>query len=68
MGLEVLVLGCHGGVAPDYQTSCYQINNRFLIDCGSVCSALTPNEQSKLTDIFITHPHLDHIKDICFIP
>lgn len=65
--MKVRVLGCHGGVAPGYQTSCYQINDDFLIDCGSVCSSLSPKEQGEITDIFITHPHLDHIKDICFI-
>lgn len=65
--MKVRVLGCHGGVAPGYQTSCYQINDSFLIDCGSVCSSLSPKEQAKITDIFITHPHLDHIKDICFV-
>ncbi|MCB0342603.1 MAG: 3',5'-cyclic-nucleotide phosphodiesterase [Pseudobdellovibrionaceae bacterium] len=65
--MKVRVIGCHGGVAPDYQTSCYYVNDRFLVDCGSACSVLTPKEQNEITDIFITHPHLDHIKDICFI-
>lgn len=63
----VKVIGCHGGVAPGYQTTCYQVDNRFLIDCGSACSSLTPKQQADITDIFITHPHLDHIKDICFV-
>lgn len=65
--MKVRIVGCHGGVAPGYQTSCYMINNRFLIDCGSACSVLSPAEQSKIDDIFITHPHLDHVKDICFL-
>lgn len=65
--MKVRVLGCHGGVAPDYQTSCYSVNDRFLVDCGSACSVLSPEEQRHVTDVFITHPHLDHIKDICFI-
>lgn len=65
--MKVKVIGCHGSVAPDYQTTCYYINDRFLIDCGSACSHFSPKEQGDITDIFITHPHLDHIKDICFI-
>lgn len=65
--MKVRIIGCHGGVAPNYQTTCFQVESRFLIDCGSACSSLTPKEQSEVTDIFITHPHLDHIKDICFI-
>jgi len=65
--MKVRVIGCHGSVEPGYQTTCYWINDRFLIDCGSACSTFTPAEQAKVNDIFITHPHLDHVKDICFL-
>lgn len=65
--MKVRVLGCHGGVAPEYQTSCYYVNDRFLIDAGSICSVLTPQEQFAISDILITHPHIDHVKDICFL-
>ncbi len=43
------------------------INNKFLVDAGSVASALSPDKQAQIEDIFITHPHIDHIKDICFL-
>src|SRR5437868_9015311 len=65
--MKVTILGCHGGVAPGYRTSCYMINDKFLIDAGSAASALTPQRQAEIEDIFITHPHIDHIKDICFL-
>ena len=65
--MKVTILGCHGGVAPGYRTSCYMINDKFLIDAGSAASALSPKRQQELEDIFITHPHIDHIKDICFL-
>jgi ribonuclease BN (tRNA processing enzyme) len=65
--MKVKILGCHGGVAPGYRTSSYMINNRFLIDAGSAASALSPSRQAEIEDIFITHPHIDHIKDICFL-
>ncbi len=65
--MKVKVLGCHGGVAPGYRTSSYMINDEFLIDSGSAASALTPSRQREISDIFITHAHIDHIKDICFI-
>lgn len=65
--MKVTILGCHGGVAPGYRTSCYMINDRFLIDAGSAASALSPTRQGEIEDIFITHPHIDHIKDICFL-
>src|ERR1700733_5871529 len=65
--MKVKVLGSHGGVAPGYRTSCYMINDDFLIDAGSVASALSPKRQQSINDIFITHAHIDHIKDICFL-
>ena len=65
--MKVKILGCHGGVAPGYRTSSYLINDEFLIDAGSSASALTPMRQRQIQDIFITHAHIDHIKDICFL-
>lgn len=65
--MRIRVLGCHGGMAPGYQTSCYMINDTFLIDAGSVASSLSPERQMSLTDVVITHPHIDHIKDLCFL-
>lgn len=65
--MKVRILGCHGGVAPGYRTSCYMINDKFLIDAGSVASALSPQRQAEIEDIFLTHPHIDHIKDVCFL-
>jgi ribonuclease BN (tRNA processing enzyme) len=65
--MKITILGCHGGVAPGYRTSCYMINDRFLVDAGSAASALSPKRQGEIEDIFITHPHIDHIKDICFL-
>lgn len=65
--MKVKILGCHGGTAPGYRTSCYQINDRFLIDAGSVCSALSPRKQMEITDVLLTHPHIDHVKDLCFL-
>jgi ribonuclease BN (tRNA processing enzyme) len=65
--MKIRILGCHGGVAPGYRTSCYMVNDHFLIDAGSAASALSPKRQEELEDIFITHPHIDHIKDICFL-
>jgi len=65
--MKIKILGSHGGTAPGYRTSCYSVDNRFLIDCGSAASALSVPQQAEVTDILITHPHIDHIKDICFV-
>jgi len=65
--MRVRIIGSHGGVSPGYRTSCYRINSDMMIDCGSAASGLTVEEQRQITDILITHPHLDHIKDIAFV-
>lgn len=65
--MKIKVIGCHGSVEPSYLPSCYQVNDSFFIDAGSMASALTPAQQSKVTDVVLTHPHLDHIKDLAFL-
>lgn len=65
--MKVRIIGSHGGVSPGYRTTCYQIDAGILIDCGSAASGLTVAEQREIADILITHPHLDHVKDIVFL-
>lgn len=65
--MKLRVLGADGGVAPGFQTTSFLINQNILIDAGSVASALTLPEQRKIDHIFISHTHLDHVKDICFL-
>jgi cAMP phosphodiesterase len=38
-----------------------------MLDAGSICAPLTLEEQRKVQDIYISHCHLDHIKDIFFL-
>lgn len=65
--MKLRVLGGDGGVAPGYQTTSFLINQSILIDAGSAASALSLPEQKKIDTIFISHSHLDHVKDICFL-
>ncbi len=67
IAMKIRVLGSHGSVNPDYHTSSYLINDKICIDAGSLCSSLSNDEQFELEHVFITHPHLDHIKDLAFI-
>jgi cAMP phosphodiesterase len=65
--LKLRVLGGDGGVAPGFQTTSFQINQNILIDAGSAATSLSLPEQRKIDHIFISHSHLDHIKDIGFL-
>jgi cAMP phosphodiesterase len=65
--MKIRVLGCYGAEFPGFKTMSFLINGSVLLDAGSVTSSLTIEEQERISDILITHSHLDHIKDILFL-
>lgn len=65
--MKLRVLGGDGGVAPGFQTTSFLINQSILIDAGSCATSLSLTEQRKINTIFISHSHLDHVKDIGFL-
>jgi len=62
--MKIRILGCYGAETPGYKTTCFMINDSSLVDAGTITSVLSPKEQSKIKNIFITHSHIDHVKDI----
>lgn len=65
--MKIQVLGGHGGLAKNFSTTSFLIDDTFLIDAGAVAGTLTVSEQAKIDNILISHCHLDHIKDLAFI-
>lgn len=65
--MEVNIIGAHGGVTRGYSATSYLIDGKLLIDAGSMASALDIKSQLAIDNILISHPHLDHIKDLAFI-
>jgi len=65
--MNVRVLGCSGSQLPDYKTTCFLLGQNVLVDAGAVTSVLSLREQQKIDYIFVTHAHLDHIRDIVFL-
>jgi cAMP phosphodiesterase len=65
--MKVKILGGHGGVTIGSQATSYLIDDKLLIDAGSVASTLSIEKQSHIDNILISHPHLDHIKDLAFL-
>ncbi|EQC44315.1 MBL fold metallo-hydrolase [Bacteriovorax sp. Seq25_V] len=63
----VKVIGGHGGVSPGYRATSYLIDNKILIDAGSVASGIPIVEQAQIDHILISHSHLDHISDLAFL-
>ncbi|UCE66707.1 MAG: 3',5'-cyclic-nucleotide phosphodiesterase [Candidatus Zixiibacteriota bacterium] len=66
--MNLRILGCNGSPYPGKYSSCFLINNDLLIDAGSVASQLDINERRKIKYVLISHMHLDHIKELGFLP
>ena len=67
MNMYVKVLGACGSNIPKKNLSSYLLGSNIVFDAGNITSYLGVKAQTKIEHIFITHPHLDHIKDIAFL-
>jgi cAMP phosphodiesterase len=65
--MKVKVLGCSGSEAIGHNTPGFLVNDTVMLDGGTITAALTLTAQTKITDVFISHPHLDHLKGILFL-
>jgi ribonuclease BN (tRNA processing enzyme) len=65
--MKIRVLGCHGSQLPNYNTTSFLLGQNILVDAGTVTTVLSLREQSKIDYVFITHAHLDHVRDITFL-
>lgn len=62
--MKIRVLGCAGTVSTESKTSAFLINDSVLLDGGTICSSLSLDEFRHLKNVFISHPHFDHIKGL----
>ncbi len=65
--MRVRVLGCYGGEYLHFQPISLLVNERLLVDAGGAVSSLTADALLGIEAIAVSHPHLDHIKDIAFL-
>ncbi|HWP34363.1 MAG TPA: 3',5'-cyclic-nucleotide phosphodiesterase [Thermodesulfobacteriota bacterium] len=65
--MRIRVLGCHGGHYLHYEPISLLVDGRLLIDAGAVVSTLTLEELLRIEGVLVSHPHLDHVKDIAFM-
>jgi len=65
--MRIRVLGCYGGQLLGFHLSSFLLNDSVLLDAGAPTESLTLEEQHRIRHIFISHVHLDHIKDIAFL-
>lgn len=65
--MKIRVLGCSGNVSYGNDTTSFLVNDRVLIDAGTGAMKLSIDELRNISDIFITHSHLDHVVTLPFL-
>ncbi|MFQ5828285.1 MAG: MBL fold metallo-hydrolase [Candidatus Methylomirabilia bacterium] len=65
--MKIRVLGAYGSEGQGQRPTCFLLNERVLVDAGSVTSALTVEEQSKIDVALLSHAHLDHMVGLAFL-
>jgi len=65
--MKIKVLGASGSDIPGQHLTSFLLDGTILFDAGGVTNSLNFKEQQKIKNIFITHAHLDHIRDIPFL-
>ena len=64
--MKVQVLGCYGGYAVGKWTTSFLLDDSTLLDGGTIVSVLKEPSLEKIQRVFLSHVHLDHIKEIPF--
>ena len=65
--MKIQVLGCCQGKLPGYYTTAFLLNDHILLDAGEIAELFRIEEQYTITDVLLTHAHLDHIAGLPFL-
>ena len=53
-----------GHATLEQRLTCFLIDDCVAVDAGSIAIALTADQRTKVRDIIVTHPHMDHIASL----
>src|SRR5947207_4296754 len=65
--MKIRVLGAYGGEGLGHRPSAFLVNEKILIDGGSVTGALTVPEQLAIEHALLSHSHLDHLAGLVYL-
>jgi len=65
--MKMRVLGAYGAEGLGQRPTSFLVNDRILIDAGTVGGALTMPEQIHIEHALISHSHLDHVGGLAFL-
>jgi ribonuclease BN (tRNA processing enzyme) len=59
--MKIKILGCSGGIGPGRRTTSLLIDDHILLDAGTGVGDLPFARMTRITDVLLTHSHLDHV-------
>lgn len=65
--MKIRVLGAYGAEGLAQRPSAFLVDDRLLIDGGTVGGALATTEQLAIEHALVSHSHLDHIAGLAFL-
>jgi ribonuclease BN (tRNA processing enzyme) len=65
--MKLRVLGAFGSEGQGQRPSAFLVNDRILVDAGTVTGALDVPEQMAVDQALVSHAHLDHIAGLAFL-
>src|SRR3989304_1648208 len=65
--MKIRVLGVFGSEGQGQRPSAFLVNDRVLVDAGTVPGALNIDEQREIEHALLSHAHLDHIAGLAFL-
>ena len=65
--MNIKVLGCSGGKTIDHAPTSFLLDDRVLVDAGTVMNKLDSDELFKIDHLLLTHAHFDHLAEVPFL-
>jgi ribonuclease BN (tRNA processing enzyme) len=65
--MKIRVLGAFGGEGLGHRPSSFLVNDKILVDGGSVTGALTVPQQLAIEHAIVSHAHLDHVAGLVYL-
>jgi cAMP phosphodiesterase len=65
--MKIRVLGAFGAEGIGQRPTAFLINDRILLDGGTVGAALTVPEQITIEHALVSHAHLDHVEGLAYL-
>jgi ribonuclease BN (tRNA processing enzyme) len=62
--MKIRFLGAHNTETDKVGLMCLLLDEKVALDCGSLTSRLSLEQQLALRAVLVTHPHYDHFRDL----